>query len=233
MTGETTIQKVKDVLHLNKGHSTAHNGTTHTSNITGTSNTNTYPATSNTGTQGPHGSRAANAADPRIDSDQNGTRGHGEGNYGPHSSKVANALDPTVDSDRDGNRVPNTTSSGYGTQNSSTLGSASHTGGTSTGNHVGGTGFSGGISNSTNAGPHNSNLANKLDPRVDSDLDHRGNQHGHSTGGVFGASGSHATPGKGTAQNTAGPHNSDMLNKVDPRVDSDLDNSATIGSGRY
>jgi hypothetical protein len=69
------------------------------------------------------------------------------------------------------------------------------------------TGFTGGLSNSTNAGPHDSNLANKLDPRVDSDLDGRGNRHGVATGGIFGASGSHATPGQGTAQNTAGPHN--------------------------
>lgn len=69
------------------------------------------------------------------------------------------------------------------------------------------TGTTGGLSNSTNAGPHDSNFANKLDPRVDSDLDGRGNRHGATTGGVFGASGSHATPGRGTAQNTAGPHN--------------------------
>lgn len=59
-------------------------------------------------------------------------------------------------------------------------------------------------------------MANKVDPRVDSDLDGRGNRHGANTGGVFGASGSHATAGSGTAQNTAGPHNSDMLNKIDP-----------------
>merc|ERR1712230_290893 len=49
------------------------------------------------------------------------------------------------------------------------------------------------------------------------------------TGGVFGASGSHATAGSGTAQNTAGPHNSDMMNKIDPRVDSDRDGSKTYG----
>ena len=46
-----------------------------------------------------------------------------------------------------------------------------------------------------------------MDPRVDSDLDGRGNRHGAATGvaaGITGASGSHATPGSGTAQNTAG-----------------------------
>jgi len=74
--------------------------------------------------------------------------------------------------------------------------------------------------------------AYKLDPRVDSDLDGRGNRHGAAKGGVFGAAGSHATPGSGTAQNTAGPHNSDLANKLDPRVDSNLDGSATIGGNR-
>ena len=84
-----------------------------------------------------------------------------------------------------------------------TTGTHTHSG--VTGNNY--TGTTGGLSNSTNAGPHDSNLANKLDPRVDSDLDGRGNCNGAATGGIFGASGSHATPGRGTAQNTAGPHN--------------------------
>lgn len=74
-------------------------------------------------------------------------------------------------------------------------------------------------------------MANKVDPRVDSDLDGRGNRTGASKAGVFGASGSHATPGSGTAQNTAGPHNSDFVNKLDPTVDSDVSGSA-IGGGR-
>jgi hypothetical protein len=51
---------------------------------------------------------------------------------------------------------------------------------------------------------------------VDSDLDGRGNRQGAATGGIIGTSGSHATPGSGTAQNTAGPHNSDTMNKLDP-----------------
>lgn len=131
-----------------------------------------------------------------------------------------NKLDPRVDSDLDGSR---------------NMGATTGTSGTYSGTHAGnshgltGTGTTGGMSNSSNAGPHDSNLANKLDPRVDSDLDGRGNRHGAQTGGVFGASGSHATPGSGTAQNTAGPHNSDMLNKLDPRVDSDADGSRTMG----
>jgi hypothetical protein len=52
-------------------------------------------------------------------------------------------------------------------------------------------------------------VANKIDPRVDSDLDGRGQRHV--------AGGTHATPGSGSAQNTAGPHNSDLLNRLDAR----------------
>ncbi|KIW57077.1 hypothetical protein PV05_05678 [Exophiala xenobiotica] len=91
---------------------------------------------------------------------------------------------------------------------------------------------------STNAGPHNSNAANKLDPRVDSDLDHRENpgssvggyKHG-AVGGPYSGS-TFGTAGTGAAQSTAGPHNTDFLNKADPRVDSDKDNSMKIGGDK-
>jgi len=219
------IEKTKHALHMDK--STSHSHTTGTST--------THQGTSE-GVAGAHNSRTANAADPRIDSDLDGSRNagfaHNHGattaNHGltgnnhstgqtatgaPHSSKLANTLDPTVKStgptsQYDGSHVGN-----------------------SSGNYN--TGATGGISRSTNAGPHDSNALNKLDPRVDSDLDGRGNRHGATTGGITGASGSHATPGSGTAQNTAGPHNSDLLNKADPRVDADLDGSKTIGSATY
>jgi len=289
------MDKVKNALHLNKDHTTT--GTTGTTHHTG----NTVPE----GTAGPHTSRVANAADPRVDSDLdssrtagttthgttgttggytgtgNGVTGTGSTNAGPHSSNLANKVDPRVDSDMDGSRnmgaatgttgtththgttggytgtgngVTGTGSTNAGPHNSNlankidprvdsdmdgsrnmgaATGAAGTTGtysGTHAGNNTGGfTGTTGGISHSTNAGPHDSNLANKVDPRVDSDLDGRGNRHGAATGGIMGASGSHATPGSGTAQNTAGPHNSDMLNKVDPRVDSDLSGGKTIG----
>lgn len=253
------VNKVKEVLHHDKtttGHSTTHTtGTTHSGTAEGVA--------------GPHSSRVANAADPRVDSDLDGSRhtgttgtthstgvtggttGHtthstgmtggttgttgtgytGTGttstNAGPHSSNLANKLDPRVDSDMDGSRnMGASTHTGVG--NTNTVG-----GGTHAGNNMGtSTGTTGGISSSTNAGPHNSNLANKADPRVDSDLDGRGNRHGAATGGILGTSGSHATPGSGTAQNTAGPHNSDTMNKLDPRVDADLDGSKTIGGNR-
>lgn len=282
------INKVKDALHLNKDHST-----THTTGTTGTHTTGTHTAGTtghstvghsgtSEGVAGPHGSRVANAADPRVDSDLDNSRtagashantSHTTGGYtgtgtgvignnhsssttaGPHSSNVANKLDPRVDSDRDGSRnlgaASGTTGTHTGTTGSGLTGThgttGTHSGSGLTGSHgttggLGGThagnttgthtGTTGGLSHSTNAGPHNSNALNKADPRVDSDLDGRGNRHGASTGGILGASGSHATPGSGTAQNTAGPHNSDMLNKVDPRVDSDRDGSKTYGGNK-
>jgi len=233
----STIDKVKHALHLDKDHSTTSN--THTTGHT----TGTHAGTAE-GVAGHHNNKVANAADPRIDSDLDGSRtvgtthnagvtggytGTGTGitgsnstNAGPHSSNLANKVDPRVDSDRDG---------------SHNIGGTTHTGtagysGTSAGNQFGTTGTTGGISSSTNAGPHDSNLANKVDPRVDSDLSGSGNRHGATTGGILGTSGSHATPGSGTAQNTAGPHNADLLNKVDPRVDADLDGSKTFGGNR-
>jgi len=235
---ESFVDKIKDKLHVgNSSHTT---GTTHTT--TG----NTHSNGVSEGTVGPHSSKVANAADPRIDSDADhranptsstsgyGTSATGTTNYstnnGPHSSNLANKVDPRVDSDRDHRADPTSTTGGYGTNDT----------GAYSGTHTGNTGFTGttgtqntgGLSNSTNAGPHDSNLANKVDPRVDSDLDGRGNRHGASTGGILGASGSHATRGSGTAQNTDGPHNSDMANKLDPRVDSDRDGSATLGGNR-
>lgn len=63
-----------------------------------------------------------------------------------------------------------------------------------------------GITGTTAAGPHSSSLANKADPRVDSDLDGSG---------------------------TIGPHSSGLANKADPRVDSDLDGSGTARSAGY
>jgi len=160
---ESTIDKVKDALHLNKNHATADTTGTHTS-----------------GTHA-HNSNIAN----------NGSR-NTDNSRGPTSAAIG--------------------TTGY------------------SGTHQ--TGTAGSLSNSTNAGPHNSNIANKADPRVDSDLDGRRNRHGAATGGIMGAYGSHATPGSGTAQNTAGPHNSDTLNKIDPRVDADRDGSNTIGGNK-
>lgn len=198
----------------------AHAGTHTGTHVSGT----THTGTSHTGTTGTHIPGTTHT-------------GHAEGSHGPHGSSALNAADPRVDSDLDGNRLPNKTSAGYGTQDAYGSGitgsTAHHHQGTTTGNTVGGTGYGGGISHSTNAGPHDSNVANAADPRVDSDLSSTGNRHGASTGhSAFPVSGSYATPGSGTAQNTAGPHNSDLLNKADPRVDADLDGSKTLGGNK-
>ncbi|KAH7480788.1 hypothetical protein FOMA001_g8243 [Fusarium oxysporum f. sp. matthiolae] len=203
-----------------------------------------------------------------------------EGTAGPHGSRLANAADPKVDSDLDGSRRVGGSNT-YGQTATGTSGLSSHGAGAHGG--IGGTsaGYSTGPGNT--AGPHSSDLANKLDPKVDSDLDGSrrlggSNTHGHqgglggSTGtygqtttgtsglsshgaGAHGPTGTHtsglggtgstgtygstgagtgaglggAGTGPGPAPKTAGPHSSDMANKLDPRVDSDLDGSKTVG----
>jgi hypothetical protein len=52
---------------------------------------------------------------------------------------------------------------------------------------------------------------------------------GHNTHGTAGAG---YGSGPGPAPGTAGPHNSNLANKLDPRVDSDLDGSKTMGGDR-
>merc|ERR1711964_123728 len=175
-------------------------------------------------------------------------------NAGPHGSNAMNLADPRVDSDRDGSRNmgaathSGTTGAGYGAGHTGTTGAGygSSTTGTT------GAGY-GNDPRSTNAGPHSSNLMNSADPRVDSDRDGSRNMgaasntgygsstagthgthgttgtHGgigstgtHGTHGGVGSTGVGATPGSGNTNKTAGPHNSDMLNKLDPRVDSDM-----------
>ncbi|KAH8911927.1 hypothetical protein BR93DRAFT_33822 [Coniochaeta sp. PMI_546] len=232
------------------------------------------------GEHGPHSSRLANAADPRVDSDRDGshnlgrtagqgenygsstggyvhgtgpthgshstglaastgsagfgqhTSGAREGEYGPHSSRLANAADPRVDSDRDG-------SHNLGGNQGYSTGHTTGTSGFTTGSNVG--------TREGEHGPHSSRTANALDPRVDSDRDgshNLGGSQGYGstthTGYNTGAAGygssttgsglGHAAPGP--APNTAGPHKSDMVNKLDPRVDSDLDGSKTVGGNK-
>ncbi|KAF1841998.1 uncharacterized protein K460DRAFT_293735 [Cucurbitaria berberidis CBS 394.84] len=62
---------------------------------------------------------------------------------------------------------------------------------------------------STNYGPHTTNTGNKLDPRFDSDLDHRGTVAGSTN---------------------VGPHSTNVGNKLDPRFDSDADHRANPAS---
>ncbi|KAH9434695.1 hypothetical protein MCOR02_003660 [Pyricularia oryzae] len=111
---------------------------------------------------------------------------------------------------------------------------------------------------SSNAGPHSSNMMNKADPRVDSDLDNRGANgvNGVNGGAYNGTSGNNynsrggmldvtsgsnynsrggmldgTTGTQGLGSTNQGPHNSNMLNKADPRVDSDVDHRATNNYG--
>jgi hypothetical protein len=61
----------------------------------------------------------------------------------------------------------------------------------------------------TNYGSHSTNTANKLDPRFDSDLDHRGTA---------------------TGSTNVGHHSNNVANKFDPRIDSDADHRANPNS---
>jgi hypothetical protein len=174
------------------------------------------------GTYGPHSSRLANALDPRVDSDLDSTRaGAGMGPGGGLGGQAQPAA---------------------GTGGGGMVGGTRHGAAT--------TGYGAGYGAQSNApegtyGPHSSRLANTLDPRVDSDRDrHVGPGATHAPGaamggrsGVAGAGGSAGAPvtdhhagGMGTAStaagggvaapHTRGPHKSDLLNKLDPRVDS-------------
>lgn len=185
-------------------------------------------------------------------------------NFGPHDSNVGNTVDPRVDSDRTsrtGTTGLNTGSSGFNNashtgshSNSASYGSAAPLTGTNSANaHE--------SARSSNHGPHGSNIANAADPRVDSDRSkqhdfnadvHKGSLAGepemmhlsgnsgpntstrtfeeaHQTGAAGTGAGSSYNSGR-TSQSTAGPHSSNLANKADPRVDSDLDGSKTVGS---
>ena len=90
-----------------------------------------------------------------------------------------------------------------------------------------GTGHAG-ITAGTSAGPHSSSLANKADPRVDSDLYGSGTAGPHSSNLANKADPRVDSDLDGSG--TAGPHSSSLANKADPRVDSDLDGSRTAGT---
>jgi len=154
---------------------------------------------------------------------------HGSTNAGPHDSNIANKLDPRVDSDRDGANIGQY---GHNTTHQGGLGGVGSAQPGYGNNHSsGGLGGQGQNYNSSNSGPHDSNLANKLDPRVDSDRDGAGyaqrqaQGYGQGQGQGQGLSGNQG--GYGSANQTAGPHSSNLANKLDPRVDSD--NSKTSG----
>ncbi|KAL9597237.1 MAG: hypothetical protein Q9219_005280 [cf. Caloplaca sp. 3 TL-2023] len=199
---------------------------------------------------------------------------------GPHSSGLANRADPRVDSDRDGSRgLGGTSGLGSGTgasagsahqgdlSRSNIGGSAAPTGGQTMPRGYGeeswthdhgkhGHEYAGdpceneppapGALHFT-SGPHSLDTANRLDPRVGGGSI-GGAQTSHNEGSLSGTggnvSGRDAALGAGAGatgvggyessrdapstsdtqydRSTVGPHKSDLLNKMDPRVDSDL-----------
>jgi len=152
-----------------------------------------------------------------------GNNNYGSTNAGPHNSNLANKLDPRVDSDRDGSS--NLGAAQVGPGGTANYGNQGALGGNNTyGNQgaLGSTTGAYGAQGSTNHGPHSSNLANALDPRVDSDRDGSRNAGMATTG-----PGATYNASTGPANSTAGPHGSNLLNKLDPRVDSDASNPNT------
>lgn len=71
----------------------------------------------------------------------------------------------------------------------------------------------------TNIGPHATNVGNKLDPRFDSDADHRADPLSSVSG-----------TGTGHGSTNVGTHSTNVGNKLDPRFDSDADHRADPGS---
>ncbi|KAF4940426.1 Collagen alpha-5(VI) chain [Colletotrichum fructicola] len=223
-----------------------HTGTTGTSGLTGSHGTTGTHTGTHTGTSGLTGTH-------------NTTTGYDDpaGTHGPHSSRVGNQVDPRVDSDRDHRGAPGSGLTGT----HGTTGTHGPTGTSGlTGSHNTTTGYD---DPAGTHGPHGSRVGNQVDPRVDSDRDHRGapgsgltGTHGttgttgtHGSSGLTGTHNTHGTStthsavghtgaavggvhGTGPAPNTAGPHKSDALNKADPRVDSDLDGSKTVGGNK-
>ena len=153
---------------------------------------------------------------------------HSTTTAGPHSSNLANKADPRVDSDRDGSRNMGAAQPGYDSRSGGTgtsMGTGyDGTTGSGYGDRSSGTGLAGSgthhrndpySTSSTTSGPHSSSLGNKADPRVDSD-------HSRTTGtGLTGTSSRHHNDPYSSSTTTSGPHSSNLENKVDPRVDSD------------
>ena len=182
-----------------------------------------------------------------LGSATHGTHGHHSTTAGPHSSNLANKADPRVDSDRDGSRNMGAAQPGYGTSGTSTgLGSgydnttgsgygdrSSGYGDRSTGTGVTGTGshhHNDPYSNTT-SGPHSSNLENKVDPRVDSDNSRHGSGHHSSTTDPSFSGAGVGRTGAGNyydGANTTGPTETShkkpgLLSRLNPLKDTDGD----------
>lgn len=206
------INKAKDMMSGNKSSSTEHGTTGHDTT------SHTSGGYGNTGSE--HSGAGSHLAGHTSNTGTTGTTGAGYGssgnqydsNTGPHSSGVANRVDPRVDSDRDNRGDPTSRVGGYGGQDnygSSTRGPG-HQSGAQTGyggqdtygSSTGGQGL--GSSTTTGAGYGGQENYQQQAP-------------GHDSTTTSGA-------GYGSSTTSTGPHNSSMMNKMDPRVDSDRDN---------
>lgn len=168
-----------------------------------------------------------------------------EGTFGPHSTRAANVADPRVDSDLDNSRNMGlrsgaedtlTTGNTYGTGARSrtqgeTLGTSGY-GTTTTGREdvLGGENI--GTSGREQFGSSGRDTFGTYDTSQNtSGLGSQGlGSQGLGTQGLGTQGTEFDTRRTGPAPNTAGPHKSDMMNKMDPRIDSDLDGSKTLGA---
>ncbi|KAF2000787.1 hypothetical protein P154DRAFT_194908 [Amniculicola lignicola CBS 123094] len=203
------------------GSGNTHSNTTGNTFGAGTHSNNTY-GTDSTGLHGSHhaGQGLGNTnTTSGLGSNTHTTNTHGgysgSDPRGPHDSHLANVADPRVESDRVGQGYNNTTTG-------NTFGAGSNTHSTTQSGY------------SDPSGPHDSRLANKADPRVQDRVGEYGNTTGNTygagntTGNTYGAGNNLPGP----ADKTAGPHKSNLMNKMDPRVDADLDGSKTMGGDR-
>lgn len=175
-------------------------------------------------TAGPHTSNTGNKIDPRVDSDNSrynsntvgGQHGfasdtHGHRNEynttsGPHASNAGNRIDPRVDSDNS-RYTTGGVSGSHGQFADTAAGGHRGYGSTPGAFPTGGTG-------------HGHSTGHSSQPHVERD------DYGSSAGAAQNFSGRDAY----NSSHTPGPvHNSDMLNKLDPRVDS---NAANHGLSR-
>jgi len=261
------------VIHKVKEAVTSHGSSNQEHHHTGTGSANAYDSTKSSN-HGPHGNNITDAADPRIDSDRSQmtgaahntrTTGTGANNAagfapghsthsaatgptttGTHNSNIANQVDPRIDSDRSTHHTTTgmTGTTGTGAHNTANpFGSAGGVpagGVPHTSTHSATTGPT-----STTAGPHTSNIANQVDPRINSDRSTH-----HTTPGMTGTTGTGAhnttnpfgsargvpagavhaggvphtsthSATTGPTSTTAGPHKSNIANKADPRIGSE------------
>ncbi|KAJ6083484.1 hypothetical protein N7467_007619 [Penicillium canescens] len=142
-------------------------------------------------------------------------------NAGPHDSKIANKLDPRVDSDLDG-RAQHTGNTGS-TGHSNTYGSSNPMASTGRDNY-------GSSTEGYNTRSHAShNMPSQMDSRAEPGYDTRSGQQfgGNATGG------SSYNDHSSSTRKTSGPHNSDLLNKLDPRVKESKQDTMANQRGGY